>query len=83
MGDTGLEPVPPANNTPRSRPRQGRFSKNPVKGGAESDARAAPNPVRDPDLTQVIKAWPNLSDETRRAIVELSGASKRDGSDKG
>jgi hypothetical protein len=25
-----------------------------------------------PDLTQIIKAWPNLSDETRRAIVEMS-----------
>jgi hypothetical protein len=30
-----------------------------------------------PDLVQVIKAWPNLSDETRRAIVELSGTQLR------
>jgi hypothetical protein len=75
MGDTGLEPVTPANNTPRSRLRQGRFSKITVEGDAKSDARAAPNPVHDSDLAQVVKAWPTLPEHIKlviRALVENS-----------
>ena len=48
-------------------------SKTAISGkcGAKSDAHDAPNTIQDPDLAAVVKAWPDLPEQTRRAIKAL------------
>ncbi|MGB7581243.1 MAG: hypothetical protein WBL85_02185 [Sedimentisphaerales bacterium] len=50
MGDTGLE------HTPLEQSK----TLISASGGAESDARNAPNTLQDPDLALVVEQWPNL-----------------------
>jgi hypothetical protein len=40
-------------------------------GGAKSDAPDAPKPLHDPDLAKVVKAWPDLPEDTKKAIKAL------------
>ncbi len=40
-------------------------------GGAESGARRAPDDTQDPDLRQVIDAWPALTEAVKAGIMEM------------
>ena len=42
-----------------------------TSGGAKSDARDAPKPVRDPDLDKIMDAWPDLPAHIKAAIKAL------------
>jgi len=42
-----------------------------AEGGAQSDARGAPNPVRAPDLALIRDLWPKLPEHIRAAIKTL------------
>jgi hypothetical protein len=48
-------------------------SKTPISegGGAKSDAHDAPKAQEDPDLDMVVKAWPELPEETKTAVKKL------------
>ena len=57
-------------------------SKTPIsgKGGAKSDAHDAPNCLHDPDLAEIVRLWPKLSERTRtaiKALVETDKAEKK------
>ena len=43
----------------------------PTSGGANSDANLTKPVLPDPDLAQVVAAWPDLSKQIRRAIMSL------------
>lgn len=61
MGGTGLEPAPLApKKTPISEKRQ--------ENGTES---GTPKPDFDPDLAQIVAAWPDLPDDVKRKILHL------------
>jgi hypothetical protein len=61
MGDAGHEhPALTPSKTPIS-----------TSGGAKSDAPDAPKPVLEPDLTKIVKAWPQLPDHIKAAIKAL------------
>jgi len=49
------------------------------KGDAKSDARDAPNPVQDPDLTSLVKVWPDLPEHIKAAIKALVQTHIREG----
>ncbi len=42
-----------------------------TSGGAKSDARDAPKPVQDPDLTNIMVAWPELPEHIKAAVKAL------------
>jgi hypothetical protein len=67
MGDAGLEhpPLTPS-RTPIS-----------TSGGAKSDARDAPNPIQDPDLAALVKAWPGLPGHIKAAVRTLIQAQRK------
>jgi hypothetical protein len=46
-----------------------------AEAGAESDARHAPEPPKDPDLAFIQHHWPELSPEIRQAITHVVRAS--------
>jgi hypothetical protein len=47
-------------------------------GGAKSGALDAPRKIQDPDLSQIIAAWPTLSEHVKSAILKMvKGATKR------
>ncbi len=49
------------------------LSKAPISanGGAESDARDAPQPVADPDLSLIHDRWANLPEHIKAAVLAL------------
>jgi hypothetical protein len=69
VGDAGHEHPPlVASKTPIS-----------TSGGAKSGARDAPNPIQDPDLAAVVKAWPGLPADIKAAIRTLIQTQRKGG----
>jgi hypothetical protein len=69
MGDEGIEHPPLA------------LSKTTISpsGGAESGAHDAPDPIRDPDLAQIMAAWPELAQHIKAAIMALVQSASKQG----
>lgn len=69
MGDEGIEHPPLA------------LSKTAIsaEGSAKSGAHDAPTPIQEPDLTQIIAAWPGLPDHIKAAIKTLVQSAPKQG----